>query len=151
MTRLADRKPTYCASCFQQENVRHVDFEAAYDGPVLDGESHKVAIDDLILCENCLSEAFTLLDPQGLKETISELTTLLKEAQAELDAKDRAIRGFQASTNELIDHPIAKFPGKPKLEGVPDEVREEITRNRFKRRGTTPDPTQKKKKATAAA
>lgn len=147
MTRLAP-KPPYCASCFQQKSVRHVDFEAAYDGPVIPGSPH-VAIDDLILCEDCLAEAFAILDPENLKATIRELETVVKDLIDDNEAKDRMIQGFHSTTRELVDHPIKKFPGKPKLEGVTPEVREAITRARFERRGTTSDPTQKKKKVAA--
>ncbi len=53
--------PAYCSSCFQQQPDKlHVDLDAAWDGPVLEG-SIKVAIDDLILCEGCLREAYRLL------------------------------------------------------------------------------------------
>lgn len=144
MTKLG-QKPAYCASCFQQEPVRYVDFEAAYDGPVIPGAVN-IPIDDLIICENCLGEAFELLDPQSKDETIKELTDLLLDAQAEIDAKDKAIRGFQFTTTELIEHPIAKFPGKPRLEGVPTDIRERITQGLYKRRGTSSAP---KKKAAA--
>lgn len=148
MTRLAG-KPAYCASCFQQEPVRYVDFEAAFDGPVLPG-AIPVAIDDLILCENCLKEAFSILDPQGKDETIAELTQMVIDQQTEIDAKDKAIQGFRATTNELVDHPVASFPGKPKLEGVSPEVRKQITKARFERRGTSSAPKTKPKEKAAA-
>lgn len=59
--------PTACASCWGQYTDRqHVDFGASYDGPVVDGESGianhtTVAIDDLIICDECLSAAAALL------------------------------------------------------------------------------------------
>lgn len=133
MTKLADRKPAYCAACFQQESVRHVDFEAAFDGPVLDGESHKVAIDDLILCENCLADAFRLLDPSGLRETISNLEEEKKALKADIAAKDKMIQGFRSTVNELVDHPIKKVAGKPVLEGLDEEQRATVTRERYRR------------------
>lgn len=148
MTKLSS-KPAYCASCFQQESVRYVDFEAAYDGPVVPGTPVPIPVDDLVLCENCLGEAFALLDPQNLRETIEELKNLLMDAYNSIDAKDKAIQGSKATITELIDFPVAKFPGKPKLEALPEEVREEITRARFRRRGTSSDPTQKKRAEAA--
>ena len=126
-----------------------MDFEAAYDGAVVPGTPEPVPVDDLVICENCLQEAFVLLDPQGLKETITELEQIVFDQQKEIEAKDKAIQGFRSTTNELVDHPVKKFPGKPKLEGVSPEVREQITKARFARRGTTSDPTQKKKKVSA--
>lgn len=131
MSKLAT-KPAYCASCFGQPDGRYVDFEAAYDGPVIPG-SPNACVDDLIICERCLGEAFSLLDPQGLKETIASLEQMVKDMNEEIEAKDKAIQGFQSTTNELIDHPIKKYVGKPKLEGVSDEVRRMITQGRYER------------------
>jgi hypothetical protein len=64
MTRLAEGAPPWCASCYQQNlEQRHVDFDAAYDGPVLEGvdAAVKPQIDDLVVCESCLAEAARLL------------------------------------------------------------------------------------------
>lgn len=129
-----------------------MDFEAAYDGPVVPGTPEPVPVDDLVICENCLSEAFALLDPENLRETIGELQQIVLDQQEEIVAKDKAIQGFRSTTNELVDHPVKTFPGKPRLEGVSPEVREKITKARFKRKGTTPDPTRKggKKKEKVA-
>ena len=149
MTRLADRKPPACACCYQQKDCRYVDFEAAYDGAVIPGTPEPVPVDDLIICEGCLEEAFSILDPQGLRQTIEELTALLREANTALDAKDRAIKGAESTITELVEHPVAKLTGRPSLRAVSEEVREEITRNRLKRRGSTTDPTQKKKAKAA--
>ena len=143
MTKLAN-KPAYCCSCFQQEPVRYVDFDAVYDGPLIPG-APPVSVDDLIICENCLLEAFDILDPQNLRETIRELEEIVTAQQEEIRDKDKAIQGARSTINELVDHPVAKIPGKPRLEGVSEEVREQITKARFARRGTTSDPTQKKK------
>jgi hypothetical protein len=149
MTKLAESRPPYCSSCFQaiQGETRCVDFEAAYDGPVVPGTPEPVPVDDLIVCEHCLAEAFDLLDPQNLKETIDELVEIVKGQEAEIRAKDKAIRGFNFTTSELIHHPVAPIPGKPRLEGVPKEVREQLTKGLYARRGTSPGRNQKKKAA----
>jgi hypothetical protein len=140
MTRLAESRPPYCASCFTAPEGRCVDFEAAYDGPVVPGTPEPVPVDDLIVCESCLAEAFALLDPQNLQETIAELVEIVNAQQAEIKAKDKAIRGFNFTTSELIEHPVAPIPGKPRLEGVPKEVREQITKGLYSRRGSSPAP-----------
>lgn len=144
MTKLAETAPPYCASCFGRNEGRHVDFEAAYDGPVIPGAPANVTIDDLIICEDCLVEAFDILDPQGLKETIAELAAMVEDQQKEIAAKDKAIQGSRATINELVDHPVASFPGKPKLEGLDPEVRKRITKARYERRGTSPAPKKNK-------
>ena len=143
MTKLAD-KPAYCASCFQQENTRYVDFEAAYDGPVIPGTPEPIPVDDLILCEGCLREAFRILDPHDQRERIKELEAELEAKDGEIAAKDRIIKGAESTITELVDHPVKAPPGKPPLVAVDKATRKAITRNRYKRRGTTPDPTQRK-------
>lgn len=126
-----------------------MDFEAAYDGPVIPGTPEPVPVDDLVICENCLAEAFAILDPQNLKDTIRELEMVVKDQSEALDAKDKTIQGAKATIGELVEHPVAAFPGRPKLVGVSDEVRKLITNRRYERRGTSADPTQKKKKQAA--
>jgi hypothetical protein len=145
MTKIAKPLPPYCAACFQKPEGRCVDFEAAYDGPVIPGTPEPIPVDDLILCENCVSEAFSLLDPQNMKETITELTQIVADLKKDIAAKDKAIRGFNFTTSELIEHPVARVKGKPKLEGVPPEVRKQITKGLYERRGTTSSPKGKAK------
>jgi hypothetical protein len=140
MTKIADPQPPYCASCFQKPEGRVVDFEAAYDGPVIPGSPEAIPIDDLVICESCLAEAFDLIDPQNLRETITELVQMLEDSEREIVAKDKAIRGSHFTITELIDHPIAKFPGKPKLEALSPEDREKVTKGLYARRGTSPAP-----------
>lgn len=146
MTKLADPQPPYCASCFNKPEGRCVDFDAAYDGPVVPGTPEPVPVDDLIICEACLLEAFVLLDPQNQHEAIEELKQIILDQQKEIDAKDKAIQGFRSTTNELAEFPVKTFPGKPKLEGVSEEVRTQITQARYARTGKSPG---RKKKAVA--
>ena len=72
--------PPYCSSCFSQKGqLVHVDFGAAWDGPVLDpGNGMKQAIDDLVICSDCIGEAARLIgylpasadNPSGLIEKL---------------------------------------------------------------------------------
>jgi hypothetical protein len=56
--KFADPKPPFCSACYQHSTGRHIDFEASWDGPVLeDGSKIKVSVDDLILCETCVTRA----------------------------------------------------------------------------------------------
>jgi hypothetical protein len=109
-----------------------VDFEAAYDGPVIPGAVN-TPVDDLIICEACLLEAFQILDPQGLHESLEKERQLVKAHEEASVAKDKIIQGLRSSINELAQHPVKSFPGKPKLEGVSDEVRTEMTKARYSR------------------
>src|ERR1044072_10051488 len=115
MTKLADPTPACCAACFNAVDERYVNFEAAYDGPVIPGTPVPVPVDDLFICESCLNAAFDLLDPQGLKQTISALEEEVRTSHQELDAKDKIIQGLRSTTNELVEHPVKTFPGKTRL------------------------------------
>lgn len=139
MTRLAATRPPYCSSCFQHPGeLRCVDFEAAYDGPVVPGTPEPIPVDDLILCENCLAEAFTILDPQGLRETIIELEKAVLMQAEEIKGKDKALKGARFTITQLEGFAVQPLPGKPRLIGVSDEVRKVITQGLYERRGTTP-------------
>jgi hypothetical protein len=89
--RVAETPPVACASCGgQYPDRRHVDFGAAWDGPVvnqLDVVAKGVTpmqIDDLVVCENCILEAAGALKMQDVKaptlvalqDKIAELETL---------------------------------------------------------------------------
>lgn len=124
MTRIAATPPPYCASCYGAYGPerRYVDFEAAYDGAVVPGAPANQPVDDLVLCENCLNEAFTLLDPKGLADEVAHLKRLLAEANQEIEQKDRAITGLNMTTNELVDmKSVNRKPGRPPVMGVSDE------------------------------
>lgn len=140
MTKLANTRPPYCASCFSAPEGRCVDFEAAYDGPVIPGTPEPVPVDDLILCEACLLEAFVILDPQNQRETIEELQRVIVDLIADNEAKDKMVQGAKSTINELVEHPVKTFTGKPKLIGVTPEVREQITKARYARRGSSAAP-----------
>lgn len=56
--KVADPNPVYCSCCFQQQPKKiHIDFEVAWDGPVINTDGLRVPIDDLYLCEDCLGLA----------------------------------------------------------------------------------------------
>ncbi len=55
--------PVRCSACFNQEpSLRHIDMDAACDRGYGDEAAVKVAYDDLVLCENCVKEAATLIN-----------------------------------------------------------------------------------------
>lgn len=144
MTRLAESRPPYCAACFQHPGgLRCVDFEAAYDGPVVPGTPEPVPVDDLVLCEQCLAEAFAILDPQGLKQTIAELEQVVREQANEIAAKDKAVKAAKFTIQELEPFVVGKIPGKPALIGVSDEVRQIITQKLYRQGPTSPKSVKK--------
>lgn len=74
--RVADTAPAYCSGCFQSKPAeRHIDFDVAWDGPTIT-EAVTVAIDDLILCEDCLKAAAKLIgmaDPAADQAELEQL------------------------------------------------------------------------------
>lgn len=98
MTRLASPPPSACAACFgQYPDRRHVDFEAAYDGPVLEGAA-RVAIDDLIVCENCLADGARILGwvpDQEAREQLAALRVRAAEAEARNEGQAAYIRKLE--------------------------------------------------------
>ncbi len=55
--------PVRCSSCFNQNpSLRHIDMDAACDRGYGNDEAVKIAYDDLVLCENCVKEAATLIN-----------------------------------------------------------------------------------------
>ncbi|MBS1863020.1 MAG: hypothetical protein JSS68_15065 [Actinobacteria bacterium] len=144
--RPAAKRPPYCSGCFQHKSGRFIDFEVAYDGPVIPGSPANIPIDDLILCEDCVRRSAELLDLHGEQATIAELQQIVLDQQAEIEGKDKMLTGALATIEELQDFPVKRPAGKPALVGVSDDVREQITRARYERNGTSPVP--KKVKAT---
>ena len=82
--KVCDVPPPHCASCYgQYTDMRHVDLEASYDGPVIEGgvvgpdgvvvNKIPVSIDELVLCETCLIEAAALIGMRPVDGLIDEL------------------------------------------------------------------------------
>jgi hypothetical protein len=99
--RLTDKPPFACSSCAHRwQDRQHVDFEAAWDGPVLEGFERKdnIPLDDLIVCEECVREAAQLLgltargDLKALKEDNKRLEAELADARSRLRDLAHAVR-----------------------------------------------------------
>ena len=112
---IAEPAPPHCSGCFQQKPEQtHVDFGAAYDGPVvpaLEGSVGVVGhvIEDLILCEDCLGTAAALV---GLGNAAA-----LTAERDQLEAGNRELRaqlaGFKDYTAKL-EAALAAKPEPPK-------------------------------------
>lgn len=79
--RIAYISPAACSSCFGQypEQV-HVDFESAWDGPVIDAENgRKYSIDELVICEQCLRAAYAKLPKTDDEDAVANELAELKE------------------------------------------------------------------------
>lgn len=110
--KLDDGRLVYCASCFRQDlDLRHVDFEADYDGPVLDFETYKVHAQDLIICEQCLKEAGQLIGmvvDDNLRQENKELGEALEVRVQEVKQLHKVVDDLQNALNHLSDKKIQK-------------------------------------------
>lgn len=92
--RLAETVPVACAGCFDQKvRARHVDFESAWDGPMVN-EDLRQAIDDLILCEDCIRQAGKLV---GIGD-VEQANALEEEA---LERAEQATARAQEAESKL--------------------------------------------------
>lgn len=113
--------PTHCSSCFGQDTkARHVDFDAAWDGPVFNEDGLKVPIDDLILCEHCIAEAARILGwvPASDDETATKAQRLEAELvesrkiRADLSRRLDAVRGAISEVDPQLRTVRAHTPRK---------------------------------------
>jgi hypothetical protein len=98
--------PMYCAACFNQRpELRHIDFDAATDRGYGAEEATRVAMDDLILCENCVREGARLLSMVDRDDqTIATL-------QRKLDVAEKAKRQAQ-NYADTMEEALSKRPEK---------------------------------------
>lgn len=85
--KIANPNPAYCAACFSQKlGMRHIDFEAYFDGPVIDeANGMKQCIDDLVICEECIETAATkigMVRDAEAQETIEKLRAEIGQLRA---------------------------------------------------------------------
>ena len=118
--------PAYCCKCYQQDTTkRHIDLDAAYDGPVIPGAPANQPIDDLILCETCVEEAAALLDSKGHIQEIERLQSVVTNLEDEVASKDRTIQGLEISVEEMTRHPIQRRAGVSAAKNLPSDYREQ--------------------------
>lgn len=95
---LPEKNP-HCSVCHgQYGDRRHVDFNVAYDGPVINEEDNiRVVIDDLIICEECLKEGAAVI---GLKDP-DEVAEYAEQLEKRLDEAVERIRGLERHNEDL--------------------------------------------------
>jgi hypothetical protein len=110
--RVAETAPAACSACYlAQPELRHVDFEAAWDGPMFpdgvanaDGEiaDHvPVSIDDLIICEHCLCAAAAHVGMADPDQTLAELEQL-RDVNQTIAEKNRGLEDYVATLEAAI-------------------------------------------------
>lgn len=105
--KLAEIPPAYCSACFlSKPGLRHVDFDVAWDGPTFHQADDRpmVAIDDLVICEECLGAAAALL---GLTDP-GELGAQLEQLQAANRVLVEELRGLEEYANRMEAAIVAK-------------------------------------------
>jgi hypothetical protein len=117
--RVALQNPAYCSACFgARPGEKHIDFEAAYDGPVINSVAgNKVAIDDLVICEKCLIAAASLIgltNADELRAENEELGQSVEELSEQVSKRDNIIRDMESTQRNLMDEKIQKKIGRPK-------------------------------------
>lgn len=103
--------PAYCAGCYQQKpEKRHIDFDAAFDGPSFEvpevGPGIRMQIDDLVLCEDCVTNAGKLLglvNADDLKEENQELGEALEHANDTIEEMRETILGLRKAQESYMD------------------------------------------------
>lgn len=118
----ADR-PIYCSSCFNSQDIRHVDFDAACDRGYGKTEAVEVALDDLILCENCVKEAAMVL---GIEDSTS-LKAELDDTERKL-AVERKLREQAQRYSDTMEEALSVRPEAVKIDHrkKPRQIREEV-------------------------
>ena len=99
-----------CSACYNASDHRHVDMNAAFDGPVL---SNGMVIDDLILCEPCVKNAVDALDLNESANVVALAESRVREAEAEAEKWKRYAKSLEM-TQELrpVELPEVKKTGK---------------------------------------
>lgn len=133
--REATSPPPHCAGCYQTgPDKRYIDFEAAYDGPVIPGSPGPQPVDDLILCEECLQAAFAILDPDGVQVENDRLLDVIDNLEKQDEAKDRMITRLEATLHELVNKPVKRRASASVYAGVPQDVRDALNKRRKQRK-----------------
>jgi hypothetical protein len=112
VVKLAESTPVRCSACFGQHPEKsHVDFEAAWDGPVIDaGNGMKQYIDDLVICEDCIRSAADSL-PSDEKTLLRDTQATVAALREELAQSHEYARKLQVA---LATQPAALRPSKAK-------------------------------------
>jgi hypothetical protein len=116
----------HCAACFcSKPDVPHVDFNSDYDGPtLLDASGQRQQIDELIVCQDCLREAFQALELSA--NPTGELERELHEARSEVQrwrAYAEGLEDAQASRPEPVKRGRGRPPRRePRPEPKPEPV-----------------------------
>ncbi len=121
---------------------RFVDFEVAYEGPVLTRHGDErpenfiaAPIDDLYICEECLRAGAKLIGMEGAEDIryqLAQKNAEIEGLKVEIKDKDKAISNLSHTVGTVIDHPVKRPTGAPQLVGPAEKEPElkELRRSR---------------------
>jgi hypothetical protein len=117
--RLCETPPFVCSSCGgQYVDRQHVDFNAAWDGPVMDTSQVagmvRVSIDELVICDECLRAAAKLLGLVDPGELAAENATLERRNQELVERTTGALQYVQKLEAALAERGDLEELLKPK-------------------------------------
>lgn len=108
--RIAETPPPYCCCCHSDcVGKVTIDFEAYYDGPVLEAEHYKYQVDDLYLCEDCIKTAGRLVgmgDIEALKVENNELGEAFNVKLEEIESLRNYAKGLKEALDEASSDKI---------------------------------------------
>ena len=110
--RLATKPPRACAACYGQHLDRaHVDFMAGYEGALIDPARPRAGhVDWLVLCENCIRVAVSLLPEEQAK------TEALKSKIEALEERADKAESYADSLEDTLQR-------RPARDGAPKRAR----------------------------
>lgn len=116
--------PMYCSACHNQDpSSQHVDFDAACDRGYGDSPAIPVAMDDLILCANCLETGARLLGMVQSQETAEKMMTLEHRLGEERKRAEQAANYADRMEEALANRPAPIKISRPR--GRPPKPRKE--------------------------
>lgn len=118
--RIASRPPRACAACYgQYPNRVHVDFRSAIEGGLIDPDNPRGGhVDWVIVCENCIRNAFELLPEQAsqrdaLARRAEDLRVRAEEAENYASSLEDALSRRPARESAPAPKPT-RPPGAPR-------------------------------------
>ena len=150
--------PVCCSVCRQapaahDPKLRYIDFDASYDGPVVDDPATPselgVYIEKIVICEKCVAAAARLIglvEDGGEGSKVEAWKCYSESLEEDMVAKDRAISNLSHTVGTLLDHPANRPMGRPQFAG-PDTHEDQVK----KMRSAEAKKSRAKKKATSEA
>lgn len=112
--RIAYHPPSMCSACFGQYPERvHVDFEAAWDGPVVNNNGTAYSVDELVICEDCMRAAYELLPLSEDAETLHDQLAALRAQNAQLVQYSQALEAGVSRLEHAMGVRPENLPSAP--------------------------------------